>query len=290
MALYERRRASGTYVAPRLLLYYNGVALPEEKSAYPSIRTGRQTETLSALTEGLGRLGLASVHMRNHHSLDDVRVFLEAGWAAPPVYTYVVDLRDPDALEARIEPNLRRLIRRCSDGTLTFSEDEDFESFYELHRVGLARHGGAPYLPQAAFARYFRSLRAAGMCRLFHARQSDGRSVSTQLVLLGPRQTSHTVAAATDPTALGSGVTAWLRVRVFEALRAAGCASNDLTDAALNPVTHFKSQLGGDLRLCFVVQSPSSPAFAAHARFEAAVRGVRRAAGRTLRGLGLWPG
>jgi hypothetical protein len=35
-----------------------------------------------------------------------------------------------------------------------------------------------------------------------------------------------------------------------------GFSGNDLTGAGLNPVTHFKSQLGGDLHLFFVLNSP----------------------------------
>ena len=35
-----------------------------------------------------------------------------------------------------------------------------------------------------------------------------------------------------------------------------GYVANDLTDAALNPVAHFKSQLGGDLELCLILEKP----------------------------------
>jgi hypothetical protein len=35
----------------------------------------------------------------------------------------------------------------------------------------------------------------------------------------------------------------------------------DLTDAALNPVTHFKSQLGGDLEMTLLLDAPRSLAY-----------------------------
>ena len=53
--------------------------------------------------------------------------------------------------------------------------------------------------------------------------------------------------AGADSAHIKSGVTAFLRWKVFEHLCAEGYQANDLTDAALNPVTHFKSQLGGKL-------------------------------------------
>ena len=65
---------------------------------------------------------------------------------------------------------------------------------------------------------------------------------------------SHTVSAAADADHLRMGATAFLRWKVLESLSALGYKANDLTDAALNPVTHFKSQLGGNLETCLVFE------------------------------------
>ena len=66
------------------------------------------------------------------------------------------------------------------------------------------------------------------------------------------------MSAGTDPEHRRLGAAAFLRWRVFEWLAATGKRGNDLTDAALNPVTHFKSQLGGELVTNFVLESPGS--------------------------------
>ena len=50
-----------------------------------------------------------------------------------------------------------------------------------------------------------------------------------------------------------------------------GFTANDLTDADLNPVTHFKAQLGGDLQMGFLLQAPESARF----RLERTGRSVR---------------
>jgi hypothetical protein len=283
VALYERDRASGAYVAPRLLLYYNGLVVEPQASGYPSIRTARELKILEALSEGLASSGYASVNLRSHHSLVDVRPFLARGWTAAPSYTYVVPLGEPASPRTRMEQNLRRLISRCSDGAFVLTEDDDFESFFELHGRSLGRHGKGTYLSRPAFRRYLDALRGAGLGLLFHARRAGGRAVATQLVLLGPRGTSHTVSAATHPDEMRSGVTAWLRGQVFEKLSESGRVSNDLTDASLNPVTHFKSQLGGDLRMCLVLQSPQTLPFRAQTRLEAAALGLRARLGEALR-------
>jgi hypothetical protein len=50
-----------------------------------------------------------------------------------------------------------------------------------------------------------------------------------------------------------------------------GYAANDLTDAELNPVTHFKSQLGGNLETSLVLSGRDSGRFRSHT---ALLRGV----------------
>ena len=65
--------------------------------------------------------------------------------------------------------------------------------------------------------------------------------------------------------------------RVFEALSALGYAANDLTDAALSPVTRFKSQLGGDLHLSLLLEGPRSRLYRAG---HGAVTWARQLAGR----------
>jgi hypothetical protein len=85
-----------------------------------------------------------------------------------------------------------------------------------------------------------------------------GQLVASQLVLAGGHAVTHTVSAAADPEYLKQGASAFLRWKAFESLAAAGFTHNDLTDAALNSVTHFKSQLGGDLVMCPMVESPGS--------------------------------
>src|SRR5207302_745750 len=114
------------------------------------------------------------------------------------------------------------------------------------------RKGAPLYLPKQAFERWFRRLKAAGLARLFQARLPEGRSIAAQITLLGPHPVAHTVSAGADVEFLNVGASAFLRWRAFETLAALGYRANDLTDAALNPVTHFKSQLGGELQAAFV--------------------------------------
>jgi hypothetical protein len=159
-----------------------------------------------------------------------------------------------------MEQNLRRLVKRGEREGLVMTDDDDFNRFYELHLDTHRRKGAPLYLPEAAFRRYFENLRAQGTCRLFHARMPDGTSIAAQLVLIGDHEVTHTVSAAADPEKQKLGANAFLRWRVFETLAAEGYAANDLTDATLNPVTHFKSQLGGTLTPSLAVEVPGTAA------------------------------
>lgn len=258
IGLYERASAGGRHVSPRLLLYYLSPVLANHESKYPSQRTARQVELLGGIADALQDRGYGLVTLKCRHTLDDVRPFLARGWSASPSYSYVLDLTNLEAAWGRVEQNLRRLVKRCTEQGISMTEDDDFTSFNRLHELTLGRKHAAVYLPAAPFRAWFDRLRSAGLCRLYHARLPDGQVIASQLVLTGAHPLSHTVSAAADPAHLKLGVNAFLRWRAAEALAAAGYAANDLTDAALNPVTHFKSQLGGELVCCQVLQSPRS--------------------------------
>ena len=241
---------------------------------------------MKGLAEALSLRGYARTTLNCRSTITDVRPFLSAGWSAAPYYTYIVPIANLDLLWARIEQNLRRLIKRCEKDGMTVSDDEDFEAFFRMHAKTMDRKGQGPYLRKPAFRRYFEMHRAANLCRLFHARLRDGRPISTQLVLLGPSPVTHTVASAADPDFLQSGASAFLRWKTFEAVSAMGFSSNDLTGAGLNPVTHFKSQLGGDLRLFLVLESPRTLRYRLGSRLETVYLQTRMALENACRRIG----
>ncbi len=262
IAIFERKDSWGCYVTGRLLLYYNGFVVKAHPSKYPSERTAKRLETLTALEQHVASNGYGRVQIKSRSTLQDVRVFAEQGWNTRLSYSYVVPLHDlATHWTSRMEQNLRRLVTRCDREGLQFSEADDFESFYRLHHQTHVRKGSAIYLPEQGFRTYFERLRSQNLCRLFHACTPEGRVISTQLVLLGRHPVCHTVSAAADSEFLRSGATAFLRWKTFEQLSKMGFTGNDLTDAQLNSVTHFKSQLGGDLELSIVLERPDRGGF-----------------------------
>jgi hypothetical protein len=170
---------------------------------------------------------------------------------------------------------LRRLVERARQQGLVFTQDDDFDGFYALHAATLYRRDVAAYLPKEPFSRWYTRLRAQNIARLYHARMPDGRIAATQLVLAGAHRVSHTISAAADPELQSSGANPFLRWHAFEALAREGYTGNDLTDASLNPVTHFKAQLGGDLALTLVASSPSSRAWRINSTAERVFRGAK---------------
>lgn len=255
--LYEETRHGFQVGVPRLLLHYNGPVYAPCASQYPSVCTARNLEIAAALIGALDASNRARLILRCRSPFTDARPFLQAGWNVRPSYTYVVSLTDLDAAWKKIEQNLRRLVKRCEEQGVRFTEDSDFESLYRMHQQIHERKGAALYLPAQRFDEYVDRLLTSGLGRLFHARLTDGRSIAAQLVLTGGHPITHTVIAAADSEFLSLGASAFLRWGVFRELAQGGSQGNDLTDAALNPVTHFKAQLGGDLKPCLVLKRPS---------------------------------
>ncbi len=258
VGLYETTSAVGRAVSNRLLLYYNGIVLREYDTRYPSERTSRHLAIIDALERWFSSSGYVHVLLHNRADIADLRPFVSNGWIARPSYTYVVDITDIHETWDRIEQNQRRLIKRCESEGATITDDGDFESFFGLHYQTHERKGAPLYLPKDRFTEYFQRLKEANLVKLFGVRLADGKMIAGQLVLLGKHPVCHTVCAGADPDYLKIGSTPFLRWKAFETLSSLGYGGNDLTDAALNPVTRFKSQLGGRLEMGFVLSRPDS--------------------------------
>ena len=250
VGLYEQNSSQGVYVSPRLLLYHNGIVLRDYSTKYPSQSTSRHINTMTALEEALSTQEYSSIRLWNRTNFIDARVFLSKKWTTNLHYTYTVYISDLNNLWDKIDHNLQRLINRCKKDHYEIVKNDDFKSFYALHVKTHERKGSPIYLSYENYKLYYECLRSKNLCSLYHARAPEGQIASSQLVLTGSHPVTHTVAAATDKSFMKSGVSAYLRWKVFEDLSHQGYLANDLTDATLNPVTRFKSQLGGDLELC----------------------------------------
>lgn len=250
VGLYERNSSQGVYVSSRLLLYYNGIVLRDYDTKYPSQSASRHINTMTALEEALSTEDYSVIRLWNRTNFIDARVFLLKKWTTNLNYTYTVYLSDLNNLWDKVDHNLQRLINRCKKDHYEIVKNDDFKSFYDLHVKTHERKGSPIYLSYENYRLYYERLRSKNLCSLYHARAPEGQIASSQLVLTGSHPVTHTIAAATDESFMKSGVSAYLRWKVFEDLSHQGYLANDLTDAALNPVTRFKSQLGGDLQLC----------------------------------------
>jgi hypothetical protein len=279
LPLYETDTPLGRVVSPRLLLYYLGPVLKRYESKYPSQQTARSLQALGAMADVLPGLGYSKLTLKGRHTITDLRPFLQKDWSCWPSYSYVVDLSDLSIQWTRVEQNLRRLVDRCSQAKLTVTNDEDFDAFLKLHALTMSHHGAEHYLPDTEFRRWFRSLHSRGLVNLFLARLPEGQPIAGQIVLLGEHPVSHTVCAGTDPSHRSLGASAFLRWRVFESLASRGKAANDLTDAALNPVTHFKSQLGGELVTNLAFQNRGTIRWRAGTTLKSGYSALRRNAG-----------
>ena len=257
IGIFERKRIATRYIAPRLMLYYNGIVLRDYDSRYPSKCTSRHLKILEAIRETLSSSGYGKIVFKNRHPFMDARVFLQAGWMVRPTYSYVAHIANPDALWQKMEQNQRRLVKRCEDEKFIFSESDDFEGFFNLH-MGVHERKHAPlYLPYDQFKQYYNCLKNRNLCHLFTVKNKDGKMVAGQLALTGGHPVTHTVSAAADPEYQNLGINPFLRWYTFKQLAEWGYTHNDLTDAALNMVTRFKSQLGADLVVNLEVVSPS---------------------------------
>lgn len=247
IALYSYATPVGRVVTNRLLLYYNGFVVADSASSYPGERIGKRQKVLSALAHFLGQMPFARVTIQSRHPVTDFRPFLAAKWQVRPNYSLVVDISALDTCWKAIDQNLKRFIKRSQVEGIACERSDDFTTFYRQHADLCERKKLPLYLPEQQFRSYFEKLSALGCCRLFHARLPSGESLASQLVLADRHPVTHTVCAASSQDQQQLGASAFLRWKVFEFLNSEGYLANDLTNASLDSVTRFKTQLGGNL-------------------------------------------
>lgn len=285
VGLYEESGRGGSRVSPRLLLYYNGPVLVGLDSRYPYRETSEHLKILGEMESWLRSAGYGRLLLKAPAGLGDVRAFTSRGWSARPTWTYVVPISDLDATWGRIEQNLRRLVKRAEKEGVVVTEDDDFDAFHRLHTSTMDRKDRQVYLDKERFRTWFGTLHGLGLATLLHARLPDGTAVATALLLLGNHPVAHTVSAAADAEYQALGTNPLLRWESFRRLHERGFQAVDLTDAALNPVTRFKGQLGGDLRMSIEVEAPPSLRFRTWQLGRRLYLRSRSAAGSVVRGL-----
>ncbi len=261
MAMYMGKTEAGLVSADHHLLFYHSPVIRDYTTKYAHERTARQFTILAALEQHLRHHACDHLVLYMRHSLTDLRPFNAGGWRIVPRYTYLVTLDHADQIWNRMAPYQRHLVEKAMDQGVTCCDDGDFSSFYAHHLKTCRKKGLKPYLPEPAFHSFYQELKAENLCRLYHARLTDGRNAASLLVLGGPHPVSHTLCAASDPDFHGLGVNPFLRWAVFNDLMARGYTANDLSGAPLNDVARFKRQLGGDLVVNWQVIRPVSAGF-----------------------------
>lgn len=184
-------------------LFYAGPMLAPDLTPPAFSCRGEHDAVLSLLARAFGA-HCAVIAAEAHPALSDVRAFLDAGWSVAPVYTHVWDLQEADLILLRMNREKRREIKlgaqryRCEQETLSGSSLEQFLHLYRLtvHKFGLA--------PGTAWERGLRErlswMEASDGCRLYAARDGDGRLAAAVLVLLSrDDQTAYLWRMGQDP-------------------------------------------------------------------------------------------
>lgn len=269
VALHYEPSRFGDVVSRRGLLYYNGIVFRDFDTKYPSQLTHRHVRLVRILLEELeDESKYASVQLSMRHTQVDTRPFTWSGWEVYPQYTYVVPIADLQAQWCRAEQNIRRLISRCEKEGMQIIVDDDFDEFYRLHSLTYERIGKEAYFPCEIFRELYTTLKQSGTAQIYTALMPDGTRGSSQIVLSTAHPVTHIWAAGSDPACATSGVSAFLRWKVFEILHERGYAYHDLTDAMEESVAKFKAQFGGDLVSCPIVSRMNSRAMRRYYRVQ----------------------
>ena len=253
IAIYQASNRWGRFISPRTLLPYNGIVTTSMSSSYPSRLESTLHQVQNELAAYLESRGEMDILIRSCPPTHDARVFTARGWKALPTYTYLVDITDIEVAWNIVDRKIKSQVRKARNLNYIVTKSEDFDTFYSHHCLACEAKGFSPYMPRAAFRAFFEKLSKRGLATIYQVENAFGKSFASQLVLLGPWNTSHIVVAGSDRAHDADGVNALLRWCSFEHLAARGVRKVDLTDASLNSVSRFKKKFGAELGLSLAV-------------------------------------
>ena len=212
IALFEQQQGSLTRVAPRPLLYYNGLVLCESTSKYPSLATAKLLEVSSAIEAQISSSCYEKVVLKNHWSFLDARSFWRRAGPFARIFIRCRSRHRGGLAARRTEPVAwSEGVRSKAFASLKTTTSPAFR----LHAAGVERQE-CRLLARGPFLGFIRrpSPRASAVST---TRLPTGQSISAQIVLTGPHPVSHTSARRRIP-ASQHGATAFRRWKVFEAL------------------------------------------------------------------------
>lgn len=179
-------------------------------------------------------------------ALTDTRPYLWEGWRVSPLYTYVVDMADEEAVWEGFSQSLRRKIRRADESGLRMVRVEDASRIYALHAHSYARHESDSPMREGAFARWFEAITASGIGSAYGAESADGELLSVRVVLRDGIRTYDWLAGA-GAESEEHNATHWLVWEIMKELRKGGVERFDFRGANTAGIIDFKRLFGGAL-------------------------------------------
>jgi len=183
----------------------------------------------------------------------DVRTFTWRKWAAQPLYTYRIKLRDASAVSKTWSESARRIARRERANYETV--DPGADAVARLSVESYKRSGRRSPLSQARLAAFVSDAESSVGARLFGVRNTQSGNVESAVAMLRHDTTAYYWIAG---GAAGPGMTVLL-ANLFERLLEEGVETFDFVGANTDSIAEFKRRFGGHLTTYFRAVWRSGP-------------------------------
>jgi hypothetical protein len=212
------------------------------------------------------------VHLIHAPAVADVREFLWAGWSARVRYTYLIDLRDREALWERLERRTRTVIHKAEKAGFQLHPTGDLDLFQRQYELIYARQGGPPPVPALLVRRFAQQVLEAGLGQAWAIVSPAGQTAAVVVFVPG-FGTAHAWVAGADPALNSTGATSLLYWRFFART---ALPWFDFVGANLPDIARFKRGFGGDLVPYYAVEGFGSAPARCLFTLSRGVRALRR--------------
>jgi len=230
-------------VVPPTLTHYSGILFKKYEGKYVSKITSEKemARELAILVRKKYRRGILSFSP----SIDDMQPFIWEGFEVSPMYTYLLDVSDPEQTLKEMNADTRNSIKKAQNDGLSVVVTDSIDEIIELVKKTFMRQGEYPTL-SAAF-KYHKELLRENLYKGFICVDKDGNKIATYCIVWDEKR-SYGFLSGYDAKKKHKGATS---LCVWEAIKYISkyldTIEFDLEGSMIPKIERFNRNFGGKL-------------------------------------------
>ena len=249
LPLYKKKMFSLNFFMQPLLTQTNGAWIQYPAAQKPYARITYEKEVLTQLIDQLNAEKPFVFDQYFHYHFKNWLPFYWKGFKQSTRYTYVIDdISDPEKVLANFEHAKRKNIKKAQQ-IVSVKYDLDAKTFYENHKLTLAKQGERISYSFEVFEALYKSAYAKNSGRVIYAVDA-ANNIHGALFVVWDQMSAYDLVSTIDPTHRNSGAASLLVYEIIKTLSGKGIKF-DFEGSMIENVENSFRQFGAEQKQYF---------------------------------------